>query len=88
MKLIITLLSTAAVLTVAIAASGFAFDGAVVISICAASALVGMFIGDYSRTPRCNLDPVKTPARASKRLRHPEAGGEFATSATFHPMVG
>ena len=87
MKSIITILATAAVLTVAIAASGFAFDGAVILSIAAAASLVGMFVSDYSRIPNYNLETEQALARTRKHSRHAEAGVEFATFATFNTMV-
>ena len=88
MKSITTILSTIAVLAAAIAASGFAFDAAVVISICFAAGIAGMLVSDYSRVPTYNLETVRTPARAEKRTRPAKAGVEFATFATFHTMVG
>lgn len=84
MKSIITIVSTALALTMAIATSGFAIDVAVVFAIAAASALVGMFVGDYSRVPRYNLEVEKAPARATKRSRQPAAGVEFASLIIFN----
>ena len=88
MKSIVTLLSTASVLSIAIAASGFDFDAAVIVSIAFASAIAALFVNDYSRAGRYSLDVSKAPARDAKKSRRVEAGTEFATLATFNTMVG
>ena len=88
MKSLITVLATAAALTIAIDASGFDFDLMVVVSIGFASAIAGMCVSDYSRTSRRNLDAVKSPAVASTSARRSKAGVEFATFATHHTMAG
>ena len=88
MKTLITILATAAGLATAIALSGFAFDAAVVVSICFAAGIAGVFTSDYSRTTSYHLEAAKAPARAFKRARPARADVEFATFATFHTMVG
>ena len=88
MKTLVTLLATAAALTVAIAASGFDFDATVVVSIAFVSVIAALFVNDYGRATRYNLDAAKTPVRVAKKARRVEAGTEFATLATFNTMVG
>jgi hypothetical protein len=84
----ITVLATAAALTIAIDASGFDFDLMVVVSIGFASAIAGMCVSDYSRTSRRNIDAVKTPAVAGKSARHSTKDVEFATFATYNTTIG
>lgn len=87
MKSLATILSTAAVLAVVVATAGFTLDVAVLLSIGAASCLVGMFVRDYSHVPRYDLDAAKAPARDRKRARPVEAGVEFATFASFNSTI-
>ena len=84
MKILLTVLSTAAVLAAAISASGFALDAAAVIATGFASGLAGLFTADYSRTPRYELETVKAPARARRPAR---AGVEFASLIIFNTTV-
>ncbi len=93
MKSIITLLSTAAVLAAVVVTSGFALDAAVVIAIGAAAGLASLFVRDYSRAPRYDLDAPQATApqataRQGRRVRRSEAGVEFATFATFNTTIG
>ncbi len=88
MKTIITILSTAAVLAVAISAAGFALDAAVILSICFSSSIAGTFVRDYSRVPRYDLNPAKAPAASPARrdsVRPPSrAGVEYASLIIFN----
>jgi hypothetical protein len=62
-----------------VAVAGFNLDATV-----AASGSAGLFARDCSRTPRCNPDAVKAPARETWLVRHSEAGPEFASSIIFY----
>jgi hypothetical protein len=88
MKTIIIALASAAVLSAAVLATGFALDGAAVFAILVASAVGGMFASDYSRVPTYNLEPVPAKVKAKARARSTAAGIEFATMATFNSTVG
>jgi hypothetical protein len=84
MKTLITILSTAAFLTVAITASGFELDAPSILAIAFASGFAGMFAGDYKSAPRYDLVQEKTEALKDQRKLKREAGVEFATFASFN----
>ena len=84
MKALVNFASLAVVLTAAVLASGFTLDAAVILSVTFAAGIGTMFIGDYSRTPRYNLDPVKVPARRVRAERRASATPEFASLIIFN----
>ena len=84
MKSLIASVSSATLLTAAIIANGFAVDAVSGFSILFASGITGMFVSNYRRVPRCNLERTTgAPAR-----RPVQTGVEFATFATCHTMLG
>jgi hypothetical protein len=86
MKTLITILSTAALQIVAIAASGFEFDAPSILAIAFSSGFAGMFAADYKSAPRYDLAQKKAKAVKDQRNVKPEAGVEFATFASFDSM--
>ena len=84
MKILLTVLSAAAILAAAMSASGFALDASAVLSIAFAAGIAGLFAADYSRTPRYDLETVKDPVRASRPAR---AGVEFASLIIFNTTI-
>ena len=84
MKTLITVLSAAALLTVAISASGFEFDAPSILAIVFCSGFAGMFASEYKSAPRYDLVPAKAEARKAERSVKQAAGVEFATFASFH----
>jgi hypothetical protein len=90
MKTLLLMLTTAAALTVTVAISGFALDAAVLLSIGFGAGLAGLFVADYSRVNRYNLDVVEAPAAKPVRsvpARRRAADVEFATYAGFNTMI-
>jgi len=88
MKTIVASLATAAALSIAISASGFEIDAAVVVTIAFAAGIAGLFVRDYTGPSRIILDAAPAPVRNARRIGRPDAGVEFASMATFHTMVG
>jgi hypothetical protein len=86
MKTLVTVLSAAALLTVAIALSGFEFDAPSILAIAFSSGFAGMFASEYRSAPRYDLVRTKTEVRKDERSLKPEAGVEFATFASFNSM--
>jgi len=63
----IIILSTAAAQSAAVAASGFGFDAPIVLSITAASCIVGMFASDYRQFPDYDPDTRNVTAAVSSQ---------------------
>jgi hypothetical protein len=87
MKTLLTILSSAAALAAAAVASGFALDATVVLSVCAAAGIAGMFAADYSRPTGCRLDTVREPARRPVPVRRTEASPVFASLIVFNTTI-
>jgi hypothetical protein len=90
MKTLLTMLATAAALIFTVMASGFVLDAAVLLSIGFGAGLSGMFVADYSRASRYNLEtgPNPAPVHEAEIAAPAEDAAEFATLATVNTLLG
>ena len=83
MKTLLTTLPTAALLVVALTASGFALDAASLLAIAFVAGLTGMAVGDCSRKPGHRAPAVKAAAPVRRTIRRSRSSAGFASVIVF-----
>lgn len=83
MNALLSSLSSAAVLALAIVSSGNPLDAASVLSIAFASGIAGLCVSDYSRKPGGRSAAVKTAVPARLTIRRPRTSAGFTSVIIF-----